>query len=149
MGVELRRASKKYPQQTSVLGESTISETKLDQMVEEGKIPSKSVVRAPWNEAFLEPQGHETVVFDAFFNPDLGFPVVSLLEGLFRLFYIELSQLVVIVIACLAIFEWAMWGEGCEGRAKLFACIHEVSRQTKTRTEDGVMKALSFGSVNL
>lgn len=88
------------------------------------------------------------MVFKAFFNAGLGCPTVLLLEEVLRYFYVELPQLHVNAIVRLAIFEWAMRANGCEGRVDLFVTLHYASCEPKTRTEDGVMKALSFRRVN-
>ena len=88
------------------------------------------------------------VVFEAFFDAGLGFPATPLLEGVLCHFYVVLSQLSANAITHLAIFEWAMWEEGCEGRAELFAATHEASHQLKPLIEGGETKALCFGSVN-
>ena len=88
------------------------------------------------------------VVFDGFFDMGLKFPTAPLLEGVLHHFYVELPQLSANGITRLAIFEWAMWVEGCEGWAKLFASTHEASYQSKPQTEGVETKALYFGSVN-
>ena len=49
-GVELHRASRMHPQQTTVLGVSTIDDEELDRMVREGKIPFRAVAWSPLEE---------------------------------------------------------------------------------------------------
>ena len=65
-----------------------------------------------------------------------------------RYYFVELPQLSMNIIARLAIFEWAMQAEGCEGRVEFFAALHEANCQSKLQMEGGVKKALSFASVN-
>ena len=69
----------------------------------------------PQGGVVLAPQGHKTMVFEAFFYAGLGFPTVPLLERVLCHFYVELLQLSANAIVRLAIFEWAMRAEGCEG----------------------------------
>ena len=78
-GVELHHASRSHPQQTTVLGMSSIDDEELDWMVKEGNIPSRAVAWSPLDEEVSEPFSHEFVVFEAFFEGGLGFPSVSLL----------------------------------------------------------------------
>ena len=87
-------------------------------MVEEGKIPS-SAARILEGEAIPASRGHETMIFEAFFDVGLGFLAMPLLERVLHHFYVELSKISTNAIACLAIFEWFMRAEGCEGRAEL------------------------------
>ena len=89
-------------------------------MVREGKIPSRAVVRPPLDEEVPEPLAHEVVVFEAFFKAGLSFSSAPLLKEVLRHYYVELPRLHSNAIARLATFEWAMWAEGCEGRADLF-----------------------------
>ena len=59
-------------------------------MVDEEKMPSKSVARATRRVEVPEPLGHEFVVFKAFFDVGPSFLAMSLLEGVLLYFYVEL-----------------------------------------------------------
>ena len=76
-------------------------------------------------------------MFKSFFDAGLGFPAVSLLEGVLCYFYVELPQLSANAIAHLTIFKLTMQAKGCEGRADLFTLIHEVNCQLKMHTKHG------------
>ena len=54
--VDLRRASRKHPQQTIVLREPVVTEVELNQMVAKEKIPAKSTAWAPRYEVVPKPR---------------------------------------------------------------------------------------------
>ena len=93
-------------------------------MVRERKISSRAVTRSLLDEEVPEPLAHEVVVFETFFEAGQGLPLVMLLKEVLCRFYMELLQLHVNAITCLSTFEWAMWAEGCEGRADFFAALY-------------------------
>ena len=84
-----------------------------------------------WEETILAPRSHKIILFEAFLDAGLGFLVTPVLEGVLRHYFMELPKLSVCTNARLAIFEWAMQAEGCEGHAEFFAALHEANYQPK------------------
>ncbi|KAG8065038.1 hypothetical protein GUJ93_ZPchr0004g38983 [Zizania palustris] len=130
------------------LGPSTCKRESLAVAVE-GKISSEIVIRKPGKEAIPSPRPGEVVVFEAFFEAGLGLLAVDFLSEVLDLFHVTLPQLSPNAIARLAIFEWALRAEGCEGRAEIFAALHRASCQPKTYLGPGGEKiVVAFGSIN-
>ncbi|KAG8060227.1 hypothetical protein GUJ93_ZPchr0002g24543 [Zizania palustris] len=116
----------------------------------EGKIAAKIQLRVPEkSEAVPKPRADEVVVFEAFFEAGLGLPAVGMLSEVLKAYNLELPQLSPNAVARLAVFEWAMRAEGCEGRADVFVALHDANCQPKPREgTDRVKRALAFGSAN-
>ncbi|KAG8050974.1 hypothetical protein GUJ93_ZPchr0009g1420 [Zizania palustris] len=72
-----------------------------------------------------------------------------MLSEVLKAYNLELPQLSPNAVARLAVFEWAMRAEGCEGRADVFVALHDANCQPKPREgTDRVKRALAFGSAN-
>ncbi|KAG8095693.1 hypothetical protein GUJ93_ZPchr0013g37754 [Zizania palustris] len=140
---ELRPASERFREQTLELGESACTEASIEQATR-NRLGPETPARRPGRETAPRPREGEVVVFEAFFDAGLGFPASELLAGVLEAFHLELPQLSPNAVARLAIFEWAMRAEGCEGRAEVFAEMHEALCQPKKK--DG--RVLAFGSIN-
>ncbi|KAG8051152.1 hypothetical protein GUJ93_ZPchr0009g1295 [Zizania palustris] len=107
------------------------------------------MIRKPGKELIPSPRPGEVVVFEAFFEAGLGLPAVDFLAEVLDLFHVTLPQLSPNAVARLAIFEWALRAEGCEGRAEIFAALHRASCQPKTFVGSGGEKVVvAFGSIN-
>ncbi|KAG8048687.1 hypothetical protein GUJ93_ZPchr0009g632 [Zizania palustris] len=140
---ELRPASERFREQTLELGASACTEASIEQATK-NRLGPETPARRPGRETAPRPREGEVVVFEAFFDAGLGFPASELLAGVLEAFHVELPQLSPNAVARLAIFEWAMRAEGCEGRAEVFAEMHEALCQPKKK--DG--RVLAFGSIN-
>ncbi|KAG8088606.1 hypothetical protein GUJ93_ZPchr0010g10569 [Zizania palustris] len=139
----LRPASERFRDQTMELGPSACTDASIEQATR-SRLNPETPARRPGREATPQPREGEVVVFEAFFDAGLGFPASELLAGVLDAFHLELLQLSPNAVARLAIFEWAMRAEGCEGRAEVFAEMHEALCQPKKKGG----RVLAFGSIN-
>ncbi|KAG8069579.1 hypothetical protein GUJ93_ZPchr0006g41609 [Zizania palustris] len=102
---DLRPPSSKFPDQTFNLGRTTCTKKTMSNTV------------CGWlGEVKVRIPGSKTI---------------PLLVEVLLLYHVTLPQLTPNVVTCLAIFEWAMWAEATEGRAKIFVVMHEASYQPK------------------
>lgn len=98
-------------------------------LMEEGKVSSLDVVRAPGTATVSELRKDEAMVFAA----GLQIPSVDLVVEVLRLNDVELAQLTPNSLVQLIVFEWALWSSGVEVSAKLFAYLHDARCQPKQR----------------
>lgn len=75
---------------TSELGRSLVTDRILRTFVEEGKVSSLAIVRAPGTETVLELLEDEAVVFVAFFDAGLWILSIGLVAGVLYLYSVEL-----------------------------------------------------------
>lgn len=87
-------ASRKYPEQSRLIGALMVAARDISELVAAGKIPAAGRVRRPPTDRVTpHSEPNEAVVFGAFFAAGLGLPVTPLIAGVLEYYGLELPQL--------------------------------------------------------
>lgn len=118
---------------TSDLGRSTVTESVLQTLVDEGKLESLMKVCAPGTKTVPAPWSDEAMVFVAFFDSGLWILCVDLASVVFQLYGVELAQLTSNSVVKLGVFEWMLRAIGASDEGCLFAYLYDGRRRRKAQ----------------